>query len=183
VRSLGTFFAIFFFVVFLNIFAFVAQIPSVRASFARRFRRLVGSVVVPAGPTNGTGHGFGKLTHLAVVGVVFSVPTCFADGNGQYIVVLAVGASFTRGVGSAVGFIAVPAASTIDSGNVFHGLTNLLGVDGIDVFAGAAHFAILLSQLIVVLADAASRATCNVIIISRSMLSNWASFTSGCFRK
>ena len=154
-RSLGAFFAIFFCIVFLNIFAFVAQIPSVRAGFARRFRRLVGSVVVPAGPTNGTGFGFGNLAHLAVVGVVFSNPTCFADGNGRYIVVVAVGASFTHRVGIAVGFIAVPAASTIDAGKGFHGLTNLLGVDGIDVFAGAANFAILLSLLIVVLANAA----------------------------
>jgi hypothetical protein len=168
---------------FLNIFAFVAQIPSVRAGFARRFRRLVGSVVVPAGPTNGTGHAFGKLAHLAVVGVVFSDPACFTNGNGQYIVVLAVGASFTYGIGSAVGFIAVPAEATIVAGKGFHGLPKLLGVDGIDVFAGATNFAILLSQLIVVLAGAAISATCNVIIISRSMLSNWASFTSGCFRK
>ena len=153
-RSLGAFFAICFFVVFLNIVAVVAQIPSMRARFAGRFRRLVGLVVVPAGPTNGTGHGFGKLAHLAVVGVVFSDPTCFADGNGRYIVVVAVGASFTHRVGSAVGFIAVPAASTIDAGKRFHGLPKLLGVDGIDVFARAAHFANLLPQLIVVLANA-----------------------------
>ena len=153
-RSLGAFFAIFFCVVFLNIFAFVAQIPSVRAGFARRFRRLVGSVVVPAGPTNGTGFGFGNLAHLAVVGVVFSDPTCFADGNGQYIVVLASGARFTHGVGGAVAFFAVPAATTIVAGKGFHGLSKL-SVDGIDVFAGAANFAILLSWLIVVLANAA----------------------------
>tara|TARA_B110000090_G_scaffold3223_1_gene3362 strand:+ start:156 stop:659 length:504 start_codon:yes stop_codon:yes gene_type:complete len=153
VRSLGAVFTIFFFVVFLNIFAFVAQIPSVRAGFARRFRRLVGSVVVPAGPTNGTGFGFGNLAHLAVVGVVFSDPTCFADGNGQYIVVLASGASFTHGVGIAVGFFAVTAATTIVAGKGFHGLSKLLGVDGIDVFAGAANFAILLPQLVVVLAN------------------------------
>ena len=85
VRSLGAFFAIFFCIVFLNISAFVAQIPSMCAGFARRFRRLVGSVVVPAGPTNGTGQGFGNLAHLAVVGVVFSDPTGFADGNGRYM--------------------------------------------------------------------------------------------------
>ena len=150
---MGAFFAIFFCIVFLNIFAFVAQIPSVRAGFARRFRRLVGSVVVPAGHTNGTGFGFGNLAHLAVVGVVFSNPTCFADGNGQYIVVLARGASFTCRVGIAVGFFAVPAESTIDAGKGFHGLPKLLGVDGIDVFAGATNFAILLSLLIVVLAN------------------------------
>ena len=137
---------------FLNISAFVAQIPSMRAGFTRRFRRLVGSVVVPAGPTNGTGHAFGKLAHLAVVGVVFSDPTCFANGNGQYIVVLASGASCTHGGGSAAGFIAVPAASTIDAGKGFHGLPKL-SVDGIDVFAGAANFAILLPQLVVVLAN------------------------------
>ena len=152
-RSLGAFFAIFFCIVFLNIFAFVAQIPSVRAGFARRFRRLVGSVVVPAGPTNGTGFGFGKLAHLAVVGVVFSDPTCFTDDNGQYIVVLASGASFTHGAGSAVAFFAVPAASTIDASKGIRGLSTL-SVDGIDVFAGAANFAILLSQLIIVLANA-----------------------------
>ena len=152
-RSLGAFFAIFFCIVFLNISAFVAQIPSMCAGFARRFRRLVGSVVVPAGPTNGTGQGFGNLAHLAVVGVVFSDPTGFADGNGRYIVVVAVGASFTHRVGIAVGFIAVPAASTIDAGKVFHGLPKL-SVDGIDVFAGATNFAILLPQLIVVLANA-----------------------------
>ena len=156
-RSLGAFFAIFFCIVFLNIFAFVAQIPSVRAGFARRFRRLVGSVVVPAGLTNGTGFGFGKLAHLAVVGVVFSDPTCFADGNGQYIVVLASGASFTHGVGSTAGFIAVPAESTILAGNGIRGLPKL-SVDGIDVFAGATNFAILLPQLVVVLAYAAINA-------------------------
>ena len=114
---------------------------------------MVGSVVVPAGLANGTGHGFENLTHLAVVGVVFPDPACFADGNGQYIVVLAVGANFTHGVGSA-GFFAVPAESTIVAGKGFHGLPKLLGVDRFDVFAGAAHFAILLPQLIVVLANA-----------------------------
>ena len=119
---------------------------------------MVGSVVVPAGPTNGTGFGFGKLAHLAVVGVVFSDPTCFADGNGQYIVVLASGARFTHGVGGAVAFFAVPAATTIVAGKGFHGLPKLLGVDGIDVFAGATNFAILLSLLIVVLAYAAINA-------------------------
>ena len=113
---------------------------------------MVGSVVVPAGPTKGTGPGFGNLAHLAVVGVVFSDPTCFADGNGQYIVVLASGARFTHGVGIAVGFFAVPAESTIDAGKGFHGLPKL-SVDGIDVFAGAANFAILLPQLVVVLAN------------------------------
>jgi len=123
-----------------------------RAGFTRRFRRLVGSVVVPAGPTNGTGHAFGKLAHLAVVGVVFSDPTCFADGNGQYIVVLASGARFTHGVGSAAGFIAVPAESTIFAGKRIRGLPKL-SVDVIDVFAGAANFAILLPQLVVVLAN------------------------------
>ena len=156
-RSLGAFFAIFFCIVFLNISAFVAQIPSMRAGFTRRFRRLVGSVVVPAGPTNGTGHAFGKLAHLAVVGVVFSDPTCFANGNGQYIVVLASGARFTHGVGSAAGFIAVPAATTIVAGKGFHGLPKL-SVGGIDVFARAANFAILLPLLIVVLANAAINA-------------------------
>ena len=115
---------------------------------------MVGSVVVLASPTKGTSLGFGNLAHLAVVGVVFPDPTCFADGNGQYIVVLAVGASFTYGIGSAVGFIAVPAESTIVAGKGFHGLPKLLGVDGIDVFAGTANFAILLPQLIVVLANA-----------------------------
>ena len=152
-RSLGAYFAIFFCVVLLNISAFVAQIPSMCAGFARRFRRLVGSVVVPAGPTSGTGHRFGNLAHLAVVGVVFSDPTCFADGNGRYIVVLAVGASFTHRVGSAVGFFAVPAASTIVAGKGIRGLPKL-SVVGIDVFAGATNFAILLPQLIVVLANA-----------------------------
>ena len=152
-RSLGAFFAIFFFVVFLNIVAYVAQILSVRAGFARRFRRLVGSVVVLAGTTNSTSQGFGNLAHLAVVGVVFSDPTCFADGNGQYIVVLASGASFTHGVGIAVGFFAVTAATTIVAGKGFHGLPKLLSVGGIDVFAGAANFAILLPQLVVVLAN------------------------------
>jgi hypothetical protein len=154
VRSLGAFFAIFFCVVFLNISAFVAQILPMRTGFARRFRRLVGSVVVPAGPTNGTGFGFGNLAHLAVVGVVLSNSTCFADGNGQYIVVLAVGANFTHRVGIAVGFVAVPAKSTIVAGKGIRGLPKL-SVDGIDVFAGAANFAILLSLLIVVLANAA----------------------------
>ena len=118
---------------------------------------MVGSVVVLAGPTNGTCPGFENLAHLAVVGVVFSDPTCFADGNGQYIVVLAHGARFTHGVGSAVGFFAVPAESTIDAGKGFHGLPKL-SVDEIDVFAGAANFAILLSQLIIVLAGAAINA-------------------------
>ena len=42
VRSLGAYFTIFFCIVFLNIFAFVAQILSVCAGFARRFRQLVG---------------------------------------------------------------------------------------------------------------------------------------------
>ena len=115
---------------------------------------MVGSVVVLAGPTNGTGHGFGKLAHLAVVGVVFSNPACFADGNGRYIVVLAIGASFALGDGSAVGFFAVPAASAIIAGKGIRGLPKL-SVDGIDVFAGATNFAILLPQLIVVLANAA----------------------------
>jgi hypothetical protein len=113
---------------------------------------LVGSVVVPAGTTNGTSQGFGTLTHLAVVGIVFSDPTCFSNSNCQYIVVLANGARFTHGVGSAVGVIAVPAESTIDAGNGIRGLSKL-SVDGIDVFAGAANFAILLSQLIIVLAN------------------------------
>ena len=118
---------------------------------------MIGSVVVLAGTTNSTSQGFGTLAHLDVVGVVFSDPTCFADGNGQYIVVLASGASFTHGVGIAVGFIAVPAATTIVAGKGFHGLPKL-SVDGIDVFAGAANFAILLPQLVVVLAYAAINA-------------------------
>ena len=135
---------------------------------------MVGSVVVPAGPTNGTGHGFGKLTQLAVVGVVFSNPACFADGNGRYIVVLAVGASFTHRVGSAAGFIAVPAASTIDAGKGIRGLPKL-SVVGIDVFAGATNFAILLPQLIVVLANAtiSAREVQRVVVFRRSMFALW----------
>ena len=118
---------------------------------------MIGSVVVLAGTTNSTSQGFGNLAHLAVVGVVFSDPTCFADGDGRYIVVLAVWASFTCRVGSAVGFIAVPAESTIVAGKGIRGLSKL-SVDGIDVFAGAANFAILLPLLIVVLANAAINA-------------------------
>ena len=40
-----------------------------------------------------------------------------------------------------------------------------------------------LPDLLVVLAGAATAAIGNVVFYSRSILSNWASFTGGCFRK
>ena len=110
---------------------------------------MIGSVVVLAGTTNGTGHGFGNLAHLAVVGIVFSGPTCFADGNERFIVVLAGGAMFTHGVGSTVGFVAVPAAPTIVAGNGIRGLPNL-NVVGVNVLASAANFTVGLSCFVVV---------------------------------
>ena len=50
------------------------------AGQARCFRRLIYLVVVLAGTTNGTGHGFGILAYLVVVGVVLAGAACFASG-------------------------------------------------------------------------------------------------------
>jgi hypothetical protein len=41
---------------------------------------LIYLVVVLAGTTNGTGHGFGTLAYLVVVGVVLAGAACLASG-------------------------------------------------------------------------------------------------------
>ena len=48
-----------------------------------------GSVVVLAGPTNGTGQGFGNLAYLVVVGIVLAGAAKFAVGLSFFVVVIA----------------------------------------------------------------------------------------------
>jgi hypothetical protein len=50
---------------------------------------LIGSVVVLAGPTNGTGQGFENLACLVVVAIVLAGAAGFASGQSCFVVVLA----------------------------------------------------------------------------------------------
>ena len=69
---------------------------------------MIGSVVVFAGPTNGTRQGFGNLNCLVVVGIVLAGAADFASGLPCFVVVLA--------------------GAAILTGNGFRGLSNLIVV-------------------------------------------------------
>ena len=89
---------------------------------------MIGSVVVLAGPTNGTGQGFGMLACLVVVAIVLAGAAGFASGSSWFVVVLA-GAAILTGTG-------------------FRGLSNLIVV-GI-VLACTTWFTTCLPNLLVV---------------------------------
>ena len=119
---------------------------------------------MPSGATF-AGNGFGGLTDEIVVLAGAAILT----GNGfrrlshliVVSVVLASAAMLTRGLSY---LLVVLAGAAIVTGNGFRRLPQLIVVS-------------------IVLAGAAFVATGNVIIHSRSILSHWTSFTSGCVRK